>query len=71
MSATLLPDGVLRVPTSVVLPGGACVDGTRDLRPGDPHYDEWLRVAHPEAADWSGDPEDEAILRRWHTAKSA
>ncbi|MFD9950067.1 hypothetical protein ACFWYW_56095 [Nonomuraea sp. NPDC059023] len=71
MSAILLPDGVLRVPTTATLPDGTRIDGLRDIAPGEPDYDAWLPFAITEEQNRLGHADDDAILRRWHAAASA
>ncbi|NUP22189.1 MAG: hypothetical protein HOZ81_40240 [Streptomyces sp.] len=71
MTAIMLADGVLRVPVPMTLPDGTRIDAARDIAPGDPDYDAWLRFATLEEPAWHGAPEDEAILARWRTAASA
>ncbi|MEV4113396.1 hypothetical protein [Nonomuraea sp. NPDC049695] len=72
MTAVMLADGVLRVHAPIELPDGTCVDGSRDIAPDAPDYEEWL--PHVVAIDDSGlygHAEDEDIVRRWRTAASA
>ncbi|WP_068923850.1 hypothetical protein [Planobispora rosea] len=75
MQVTLLPGGMLRVPTAIRLEDGAVVDGTRDLTPGDPDYDAWLPLAHSEEDQLLGEAAERAadreILARWRTRQSA
>ncbi|MFF4615986.1 hypothetical protein [Nonomuraea jabiensis] len=71
MTAIMLAGGVLRVPTSTVLPDGTRVDGTRDITPDAPDYHDWLPHAIDEEASWHGDRDDEDILRRWRAAATA
>ncbi|MFG1694357.1 hypothetical protein [Nonomuraea sp. NPDC049309] len=71
MTAILLAGGVLRVPAATVLPDGTHVDGTRDITPEAPDYQEWLPHAIDEKASWHGDRDDEAILRRWRASSGS
>ncbi|MFB4278396.1 MULTISPECIES: hypothetical protein [unclassified Nonomuraea] len=71
MTAIKLAGGVLRVPTCTVLADGTHVDGTRDITPDEPDYQDWLPHAIDEAESWHGGPDDDAILRRWRAAASA
>ncbi|MCP2353760.1 hypothetical protein HD597_000780 [Nonomuraea thailandensis] len=71
MTAIMLAGGVLRVAEPTTLPDGTRVEGTRDIAPGAPEYDDWLPFAIPEEAAWRGDHDDTAILARWRAAASA
>ncbi|MGW4641633.1 hypothetical protein ACWEN6_24135 [Sphaerisporangium sp. NPDC004334] len=74
MSVIMLPGGVLRVPWAKTV-DGLCVDGTRDVRPTDPDYEQWLPFAVTEdrlladQADEAG--RDAEILARWRGRMSA
>ncbi|MEN3540633.1 hypothetical protein AAH991_36350 [Microbispora sp. ZYX-F-249] len=73
MSVIMLPGGVLRVPAATTLPNGTKVDGTREVRPDDPEYPQWLPFAQREAELWQGDEaeQDQRILARWRRRESA
>ncbi|MFD1938472.1 MULTISPECIES: hypothetical protein [Nonomuraea] len=71
MSVTMLPGGVLRVPTVTTLDNGTQVDGTRDITPDSPDYEAYLPYAVGEDEQWHEDAEDAAILARWRARASA
>lgn len=71
MSVVLLPGGALRVPTVDVLEDGTRVEGTRDVLPDAPDYQQWLAFAVPEEQAWHEGDDDQEILARWRSAASA
>ncbi|MBB2747172.1 hypothetical protein [Microbispora sp. NBRC 16548] len=54
------------MPTATSLPDGTKIDGTREVRPDDPEYPQWLPYAQREAELWQGDEaeQDQRILAR-------
>lgn len=75
LNVIMLPGGVLRVPWAVTLADGTKVDGTRDVRPGECDYEQWLPLARAEDDLWRLEAleaaRDAEILSRWRARKSA
>ncbi|MFJ2033004.1 hypothetical protein [Streptosporangium sp. NPDC087985] len=75
MTVIMLPGGVLRVPWAVTLLDGTRAEGTRDVRPVDADYEQWLAYALTEDEVRRLETEETArdveILARWRARRSA